>query len=109
MTGGGGNDVFYFNNVFESGTSAGARDIITDFDPNAADRIDLSTFDAIPGGAHDPLTFIGAAGFTGIGQVRSVIFGATTQIQINASGTTAPDMIIQLTGALVLDVTDFIL
>ena len=109
MTGGAGADVFYFNNIFESGTSAGARDIITDFNANAMDRIDLSTIDAIPGGAHDPLSFIKSAAFTTTGQVRTFIQGGTTFVEVNTSGDLAAEMVIELTGSVHIRIDDLIL
>lgn len=109
MTGGAGSDVFFFNNVFESGTSAGARDIITDFNANAMDRIDLSTIDAIPGGVHDPLSFIKGAAFTTTGQVRTFIQGGTTFVEVNSSGDLAAEMVIELTGVVNIRIDDLIL
>jgi Ca2+-binding RTX toxin-like protein len=45
MLGGAGADVFYFNSTHAAGNSAGARDIIVDFD-QGHDKIDLSVIDA---------------------------------------------------------------
>ncbi len=109
MTGGIGNDVFKFNAINESGVTAGDRDIITDFNANGVDRIDLSAIDAIAGGGDNAFVFIGAGPFTGNSQVRAVVSGGTTLVYVNMPGTLGPDMAIQLTGAMVLDAADFIL
>ena len=85
-------------------------DLIRGFDnPGTAigDVIDLS---AVSSG---PLTFRGTAAFTGVNQVRLVNDGTNTQIEINLSGTTAPEMEINIedlaTTASAYRVQDFIL
>jgi Ca2+-binding RTX toxin-like protein len=108
MTGGAGNDVFDFNALSESSMGVVNRDVITDFDTNG-DQIDLASIDAIAGGVDDAFSFIGAAAFTDLGQVRVFQQGGNTFIDVNASGDTAPDMRIELTGLVALDAADFIL
>ena len=110
LTGGSGRDIFDFNTITESIFAAAGRDTITDFNEAATDRIDLSTIDAnsVLAG-NNMFSFIGAAAFTGLGQVRSFQFGGNTFVDINTTGTAAPDMRIQLTGLHVLDAADFVL
>lgn len=109
LTGGIGADRFVFLTSAESRLALAARDHITDFDPSLGDRIVLSAFDAVPGGAHDPLTFMGNHVFTGTGQIRATIHGSETWIDVNLSGDNVPEMRIVLDSAMVLDQTAFIL
>jgi Ca2+-binding RTX toxin-like protein len=110
QTGGFGQDWFDFNTVFESGLTALTRDILTDF-THAADRIDLSTIDAIPGGANDAFTFRGTLAFSGAGQVRVVQGGANTIVEVNTNADSDVEMTIQLNGIQATSLTggDFIL
>ena len=110
LTGGAGADLFDFNAITESTVAAGGRDTITDFNGAATDRIDLSTIDAdsVLGG-NNVFTFIGAAAFTGLGQVRAFTSGANTIVDINTTGSNAADLRILLTGLHTLDPADFIL
>jgi hypothetical protein len=108
LSGGGGKDVFDFNSLFESSLGSINRDVITDFN-TSADVIDLSTIDAIAGGADDAFSFIGTAAFTDAGQVRVFQLGGSTFVDVNATGDTRADMRIELTGLVVLDAADFIL
>src|SRR5207344_2212608 len=77
QTGGPGDDRFDFNALTESlpnTASLISRDVLTDFTGNGAlagDQIDLTSIDADPGLAGDQaFTYIGAASFSGLGQVR---------------------------------------
>ena len=110
LTGGAGLDLFDFNAITESTGAAAGRDTITDFNETATDRIDLSTIDAnsVLAG-NNVFTFIGAGPFTGLGQVRAFASGANTIVDINTTGTNAPDMRILLPGLHVLDAADFVL
>ena len=83
-------------------------DVITDFDKagQGDDVIDLS------GLAAAALTYKGTAAFTGINQVRiNDIAGADLIVQINLSGTTAPEMEIRLSNTAIglIAATDFLL
>ena len=98
LAGGLGKDVFDFNSIAESTIALAGRDTITDFNANAQDRIDLRTIDAIAGGADNIFSFVGSAAFTALGQVRFFQSGGNTFVDVNTTGTTAPDMRIQLTG-----------
>lgn len=109
LTGGDGNDQFIFLSVSDS---RGANiDIITDFNPNAADRIDLSAIDAVPGGSDNEFTFRGSSGFNGVGQVRVVQDKANgyTFIKISTDADTGAEMTIRLNGVHTLDQGNFIL
>ena len=108
QTGGPGDDRFDFNALAESLPNTGSlirRDVLTDFTGNGAlagDQIDLTGIDANPGLAGDQaFTYIGAASFSAVGQVR--YSGGVVQANIDLNF--APDMEIELTGAPVLAVS----
>ena len=109
LKGGLGNDVFDYNAIAESTVALAGRDMISDFNDAAADKIDLSTLDAIAGGANNSFIFIGSGPFSALGQVRAFASGANTIIDINTTGTNAADMRIFLTGLHTLDAADFVL
>ena len=105
MTGGADNDTFRFDATSDLAVGANA-DVITDFDDNGNDRIDLS---ALFGPA---MTYLGAAAFTAAGQVRiNDIAGADVVVEINVRGSLAADMQIRLTDTTLASMTasDFIL
>ncbi|MFO1037310.1 MAG: calcium-binding protein [Geminicoccaceae bacterium] len=88
LKGNAGNDLFDFNTAADSAVGVNA-DWITDFTgagATVADRIDLA--DVYSG----TLSFKGTGGFTGVGQVRVLASGSDTIVQVNLSGTTAPEM-----------------
>jgi Ca2+-binding RTX toxin-like protein len=107
LTGGTGADHFIFLTAKDSPTSAGGRDVITDFKVIEHDIIDLTALDAIAGGADDAFVFHGSAKFTALGQVRVYVSGADTFVDLNLTGDLAPDMRIVLTGHVALDATSF--
>jgi Ca2+-binding RTX toxin-like protein len=111
LTGGGGNDTFDYNAITESTIALVGRDIVTDFNEISADRIDLSSIDAITaaGLANDFFTFVGTGPITAVGQVRYAVVGSTTYIYVNTTGSVQAEMLIQLTGAHTLDAGDFLL
>ena len=64
LTGGAGADRFVFR-LGDLGADPSNTDVISDFSRDEGDKIDLSAFDADPATAkHDPLIFVGSAGFT---------------------------------------------
>ncbi|MFO1039473.1 MAG: calcium-binding protein [Geminicoccaceae bacterium] len=88
LKGNAGNDLFDFNTAADSAVGANA-DWITDFTgvgATAGDRIDLA--DVYSG----TLSFKGTGAFTGVGQVRVLASGSDTIVQVNLSGSTAPEM-----------------
>lgn len=110
LIGGLGNDVYDYNTIAQSGTVAAALDRITGFRLNA-DRIDLSTIDAIPGGANNGFAFKGTAPFDAPGQVRVAQSGVDTIVSLNTIGTSGSEMMILLKGitATTLDAGEFVL
>jgi Ca2+-binding RTX toxin-like protein len=104
LSGGAGADQFYFLTVAEAGNGA-LRDVIGDFQVRV-DDIDLSFIDAKTAVAgNQAFAFIGAAAFTGTGQVRYV--GGV--LSGNVGGTLAADFAVAITGGLSLTVADLIL
>lgn len=96
MSGGQGADRFVFG---PDSTLAAVPDHITDF-RSGVDVIDLTAF----GG----LSFV-TGSFTGTGQVRAVTSGGVTQIQINLSGSTAPEELILLDNGAAVGAADLLL
>lgn len=114
LTGGSERDVFDYNKVRDSSAAQAGRDVITDFHAGSStttiDRIDLSTIDAIAGGADDKFAFITGA-FTAAGQVRAVQWGDNVMIEVNTTGASGAEMRISLLDVLAGDINagDFIL
>ncbi|WP_318837873.1 calcium-binding protein [Pseudomonas botevensis] len=94
LTGGNGADVFVLGAWNESGVG-NLRDVITDFNSAQGDKIDLTKFDAnlLTSGVNG-FSFIGAADFTGAGQLRFV----DHVLSGNVSGNAGADFEIQLVG-----------
>ncbi len=111
LIGGAGADVFDYNALSESTFVPQNRDNISDFEANSVDLIDLSTLDAneTTGTVNDQFTFIGGAGFTGLGQIRVIQNATDTFVDINSTGDTTVDMRIRIQGLLTLDAADFVL
>ncbi len=99
MKGGAGNDDFVFA---KTGDTGGRPDVIRDF--GGGDRIDL-------GGLGSDLTYIGANGFDGTGQVRISKSGNGILVEVNTSGNGRAEMEIFLRNTAVADIDagDFIL
>ncbi|WP_339495738.1 calcium-binding protein, partial [Pseudomonas sp. RA_105y_Pfl2_P56] len=94
LTGGSGADTFVFNAWNETGTG-NLRDVITDFNSLQGDKIDLTKFDAnLLDASFNGFSFIGAADFTGAGQLRFV----DHMLSGNVSGNAGADFEIQLVG-----------
>jgi Ca2+-binding RTX toxin-like protein len=113
LTGGAGNDTFAFSSAAEIGTSAGARDIITDF-TQGQDKIDLSAIDANSKLTGDQdFTFIAGnnASFTQTaGELAWHTDTATgrTIVQGDINGDGVHDFEIELKGLVNLKASDFI-
>ena len=107
LSGGIGADQFIFNAISDSAVGAD-RDIITDFSHVQLDLIDISAIDSDDSLTGDQaFTFIGSAAFSAAGQLR---YDASKGIiQGNVNSTLTPDFEIKLTGAPVVDATDFVL
>jgi Ca2+-binding RTX toxin-like protein len=105
MSGGTGSDTFVFNaNIKEIGKSLATNDQILDF--TSGDKIDLSAIDASSAAGLQDFDFIGAADFTGVGQLRY----KDGQLQGNVNGSNAADFTITLVnGPASLSQGDFIL
>jgi Ca2+-binding RTX toxin-like protein len=110
LTGGGGADTFTFSQTSHSAVGANA-DRITDFSHAQGDRIDLSAIDADTTLAgNQAFAFIGTALYSGdAGELRYSIVGATTTVAGDVNGDGTSDFHIQLTGAIGLVVSDFVL
>jgi serralysin len=94
LTGGAGADTFVFGSVNEIGMGT-SRDMITDFNSLQGDKIDLTQFDAnLLNAGFNGFSFIGAADFTGAGQLRFV----DHMLSGNVSGNAGADFEIQLVG-----------
>jgi Ca2+-binding RTX toxin-like protein len=106
LTGGAGFDTFDFNSVTESPPGFFNRDTIADFVGNgvfAGDRIDVSTIDAnVLLAGNQAFSFIGAAAFSGAGQLRY----AGGLLQGSTDLDAAPEFEVALTGAPALTVFD---
>ena len=99
MTGLGGNDIFIFRSIFDSGNSSGQRDTITDFFTVHGDQLDFTGIDADSnsGNGDTAFSFIGTAAFTAIGQIRYYFEGGSTVVEINTTGDINSEMEIILT------------
>lgn len=116
LTGGTGADTFYFAKLSDSGTTAGTRDTITDFEGAGAaggDFIDLSAIDA---NAHhtgnDAFTLLTDPNskFTHTaGELRYFWQGDNTIVQADVNGDAKADFSIALNGHLTFIASDFVL
>ena len=88
-----GSDTFVYTAPADSG--AAARDLIVQFE--AGDRIDLSSIDAVAGGAGDAFTFIGEDAFSAAGQLRVVRDGTGWLVEGDVNGDGNADLVISLT------------
>jgi hypothetical protein len=102
LLGGFAADIFDFNQLADSGTGHGNRDVIRDFGLGK-DRIDLADLGA--------LDFIGTAEFSGAGEVRVVQHGEDALVRVNLSGESGAEMSVLLRNvdAAGLTAEDFIL
>jgi len=102
-------DVFKMFSTADSGVGANNRDVITDF-VHGVDKLDLHSIDAkgLASGNQD-FSFIGSAAFTAEGQVRVVVEGDHTLVQMNTSGASGAESEIQLAGHIAVNAHDFVL
>ena len=110
LTGGADGDTFVFKRKSDS-IPGPLNDVITDFQAGI-DLIDLTAIDAVSGpgsSGNQAFTFIGAAGFTGAGQVRAFTFAGNTFVDAETTGDGVLDFRIQLTGLVALTAADFAL
>jgi Peptidase M10 serralysin C terminal/RTX calcium-binding nonapeptide repeat (4 copies) len=116
LTGGTGPDLFLFGALYDSGITAGTRDLIADFE-QGSDFIDLELIDANntnAAGANDAFTFIGTnAPFTGTaGQLHAFWSAIGEIIEGDVNGDKKADFSIEIkdrTHAITLASTDFVL
>ena len=107
-------DLFVFERLADTGTTASSRDLIADFD-RRFDDIDLSRIDARGDvGQNEAFRFIGSANFDGVsGQLRygPTVVGRTssTIIEGDVDGDRIADFQIELSGRHTLAASDFIL
>ncbi len=109
LTGGSGGDRFKLNNISDS--TPGAPDLITDFNANGGDKINLSAIDANVNAAGDQ-AFTLVASFSGqAGQATTSYDSNTgrTSILLDVNGDSNADALIQLSGQLTMVPGDFIL
>ena len=111
MSGGDDGDFFGYYAITESGTAAGTRDIITDFE-QSLDVIDIARIDARPGTiADDAFTFIGNDSFSAgtAGEVRYFFSKGKTIVELRVDDSGGADMRIELNGTFNLTADDFML
>ncbi len=115
LSGGAGRDIFDLNLLSESGVGSDTRDFIRDF-LRGTDRIDLSSLDAVTGGADNAFRFIGKAAFSDkAGQLRFALFNEAgtsldhTVLEGDVNGDGVADFQTALSGLLPLTASDFIL
>jgi Ca2+-binding RTX toxin-like protein len=110
LSGRGGSDHFVYSSTSDSQLGVGNRDVVTDFSHVQADKLDLAGIDAKAGtSGNDAFSFIGDKGFTAAGQVRFVVEGDHTLVEVNTSGTDGAEMQVELKGLVNLQANDFIL
>jgi Ca2+-binding RTX toxin-like protein len=111
LTGNGGADTFRFQTIGDSASSEDAADIITDFSLAQGDRLDMSGIDALPASLPDnAFTFIGSAGFSAAGQVRSYISNGMTYVALNTNADfSTAEMMVAITANQTLNASSFIL
>jgi len=111
LVGGTEEDSFVFTALAQSGAVQTTADVIADFIAGE-DVIDLSAIDAYRSNTtpNDSFAFIGTAAFTGSkGEVRYVLTGGVTYIEINTNTSVGPDCMIKLSTAVALNAADFVL
>ena len=109
LTGGLGVDTFVFG-PGDTGTTAGQRDLITDFTPGT-DKLDIAAIDANSGTtANDAFRFLGSAAFDGEAgalHTRYEAAGNLTVLEADRNGDGVADFAIAMSGNLTLSTADF--
>ncbi|MEL6478092.1 MAG: calcium-binding protein, partial [Pseudomonadota bacterium] len=111
MSGGGNNDRFIYFNTSDSRPGAN-RDVITDFNEDGQDRIEIGRLDADETrGGNQRFEFIGSDQFTDAGQLRFIQQEGLgrTLILANTDDDMSSEFQIELSGIVDLDAADFIL
>ncbi|WP_372616720.1 calcium-binding protein [Falsiroseomonas sp.] len=112
LWGGSGADRFAFSSHLHSGTAAGTRDIIRDFNRAAGDRVDLSGMDAnTSDGDNDAFTSFAAWNpleNVGAGSLRWYASGTGVIVQGHVDGNAGADFAIELAGLASVVAADFI-
>jgi len=110
LQGGLGADIFALLALADSKVALAGRDTIGDFSALAGDLVGLAGLDANTGlGGDQAFAFIGAAAFSGAGQVRAEVVGGNTIISGNVNAALGADFAITLTGSHALTGAHFIL
>ena len=98
LTGGTGDDTFVFSSRLDS--QPGARDQITDFSISH-DKLDFSSI--------GDFTFIGTGAFDGPREVRQGLENGHATIEVNTTGNSGAEMVVNLVGTGSLTASNFIL
>ena len=98
LTGGAGDDTFVFSSRLDS--QPGARDQITDFSIGH-DKLDFSSI--------GNFTFIGTGAFSAPGQVRQGLENGHATVEVNITGNSGAEMVVNLAGNGTLTASNFIL
>lgn len=110
LEGGDGADLFLFRDGDFDGV--GGADVITDFDGDSGDRIDLSGIDADRGTFYedDAFVFVGAAAFSGVaGELRVAAYDGGWEVTGDWDGDAVADFSILVASAEPLVAGDFLL
>ena len=108
LHGGKGSDLFIYKSIKESLPGNKKRDVITDFDSNAGDRIDLGRIKKIksPSGNRLKLEFIRDQSFSGApGEIRF----SDGILQVNMDNDSKPEMEIELINTISISIEQLIL
>lgn len=109
LSGGAGADRFVIR-PGDTGATSSTADQILGFSHAEGDRIDLSAFDAIPGGADDPFRFVGSANFTHTaGELRFVASADTMTVFGDTDGDGVADFSLLVSTSVPLVSSDFVL
>ncbi|MEL6479013.1 MAG: hypothetical protein AAFR17_16925 [Pseudomonadota bacterium] len=111
MTGNQSNDRYVYFTDRDSGVGSGNRDVITDFNVQGRDRIEISRLDAdTTRGGNQAFDFIGAVAFSNTaGELRANQVDGNTILEADLDGDGASDFEIELSGIVTLSSSDFIL